>query len=114
MRLGLLLLALTTVGSTSAIHPAVAAAETRTVSFPLFIDQPIVESALRRDIGMMDGAALELWGSPGDCHWAVADALDVATQEGRLRMTVTGSTVVGFRLLWFCLSPIAWQGSLTL
>jgi hypothetical protein len=27
---------------------------------------------------------------------------------------VKGSTVVGFRLLWFCLSPIAWQGSLSL
>jgi hypothetical protein len=114
MRLGLLLLALATLTGTGAIHPAAAVAASRTVTFPLVIDHPILESALRRDLGMTDGASLELWGSPGECHWAVADDLALASQGGMLRATFTGSTVVGFRLLWFCVSPLAWQGSLTL
>ena len=105
MRLGLVLAFL---AATSA------SAATRTVTFPLLVDYPILEAALRRDLGMQEGAALELWGTPGDCHWAVADELAIGPERGRLRVSITGSTVVGFRLLWFCISPIAWQGSLTL
>ena len=105
MRFGLVLALLV---ATSAI------ATTRTVTFPLVVDYPILEAALRRDLDMPEGAALELWGSPGECHWAVADDLDVGPEAGKLRLTVTGSTVVGFRLLWFCISPIGWQGTLTL
>lgn len=93
---------------------SVATAATRTVTFPLVLDYPLVEAALRRDLGMTDGASLELWGSPGDCHWAVADELAMAPDGGALRLTIKGSTVVGFRLLWFCISPIAWQGSMAL
>jgi hypothetical protein len=114
MRLALLLVAFATFPGTRAIGPAVAIAATRTVTFPLVIDHPILEAALRRDLGMTDGASLELWGSPGECHWAVADDLALVSQGGLLRATFTGSTVVGFRLLWFCVSPLAWQGSLTL
>jgi hypothetical protein len=91
-----------------------AAATTRTVTFPLVVDYPILEAALRRELGMADGQSLELWGSPGECHWAVADDLALKHEGGTLELTVTGSTVVGFRLLWFCISPIAWQGTLAL
>jgi len=90
------------------------AAASRTVTFPLVVDQPILEAAFRRDIGMTDGNSLELWGTPGGCHWAVADEMTLDTQGGKLRVKITGSTVVGFRLLWFCISPIGWQGSLTI
>ena len=84
----------------------------RTIAFPLVVDYPILEAALRRDLGMGDGS-LELWGSPGDCHWAVIDELGLGANAGRLRVVAKGSTVVGFRLVWFCVSPIAWQGQLT-
>jgi transglycosylase-like protein with SLT domain len=93
---------------------AATAAAARTVTFPLVVDYPILESAFRRDIGMTEGESLELWGTPGGCHWAVADEMALDAQGGKLRVKITGSTVVGFRLLWFCISPIAWQGSLTI
>ncbi len=88
------------------------AAHAATVTFPLVVDHPILERAVRRDLGMEDDRSLELWGTPGDCSWGVVDTLAFAADAGELRVTATGSTVVGFRLLWFCLSPLAWQGSL--
>jgi hypothetical protein len=102
--LGLLLLA------TAIVAPARAA----TITFPLVVDHPILEAALRRDLGMTDDRSLELWGTPGDCHWAVIDELSLDADGARLRVSATGSTVAGFRLLWFCVSPFAWQGSLVL
>ena len=90
---------------------AATAAAARTVTFPLVVDYPIVEAAFRRDLGMTEGSSLELWGTPGGCHWAVADEMALDTQGGKLRVQITGSTVVGFRLLWFCVSPIGWQGT---
>jgi hypothetical protein len=106
MRLGLALSVIALAGAASAA--------TRTVTFPLVLDYPILEAALRRDLGMTEGTSLELWGTPGSCHWAVADEIAMTPDAGALRLVVKGSTVVGFRLLWFCLSPIAWQGSLSL
>jgi hypothetical protein len=85
---------------------------TRTVAFPLVVDHPILETALRRDLGMTDGGSLDLWGAVGDCHWAVVDDLRLDARDGKLRLVAKGSTVVGFRLLFFCVSPIAWQGEL--
>jgi hypothetical protein len=85
-----------------------------TITFPLVVDHPILEKALRRDLGMTDDGSLELWGTPGDCHWGVVDELSLGPDAGKLRVTATGATVVGFRLLWFCVSPFAWQGSLVL
>ena len=69
------------------------AAAARTVTFPLVVDQPILEAAFRRDIGMTDGNSLELWGTPGGCHWAVADEMALDTQGGKLRVKITGSTL---------------------
>jgi len=89
-----------------------AAAATRTITFPLVVDYPILESALRRSIGMVDENGVELWGSVGDCHWAVLDELALTGGGGTIRVTGKGSTVVGFRLLWFCVSPVAWQGEI--
>ena len=106
MRFGL---ALAIVAASAAI-----AAATRTVTFPLVVDYPIIEAAFRRDLGMTEGTSLELWGTPGGCHWAVADEMALDTQGGKLRVKITGSTVVGFRLLWFCVSPIGWQGTLSI
>jgi hypothetical protein len=88
-------------------------AATRTIAFPLVVDHPILEAALRRDLGMADGRSLDLWGTVGDCHWAVVDEIALDAHGGRLRLVAKGSTVVGFRLLWFCISPIAWQGELS-
>ena len=105
MRFGL---ALAMVAASAAI-----AAAARTVTFPLVVDYPILEAAFRRDLGMTEGP-LELWGTPGGCHWAVADEMALDTQGGKLRVKITGSTVVGFRLLWFCVSPIGWQGTLSI
>ena len=93
---------------------AATSARAATVTFPLVVDHPILEAAMRRDLGMTDDHSLELWGTPGDCHWAVIDELSFAAEGGKLRVTAAGSTVVGFRLLWFCLSPFAWQGQLLL
>ncbi len=105
MRFGV---ALALVLATSAVAPA------RTVTFPIVVDHPILETALRRDLGMTDDASLELWGSPGGCHWAVLDTLALGADGERLRVAFDGSAVVGFRLLWFCLSPVGWQGSIVL
>jgi len=96
------------------IAAATASATTRTVAFPLVVDYPILEAALRRDLGMREGASLDLWGTPGDCHWAVVDDLALGGAGGKIRVTTRGSAVVGFRLLWFCVSPLAWQGALDL
>jgi hypothetical protein len=91
-----------------------AGAGERTVTFPLVLDHPILEAELRRHLGIDENESLELWGTPGDCHWAVADDVTLGAQERKFRLTVKGSAVVGFRLLWFCISPLGWQGSLTL
>jgi hypothetical protein len=93
---------------------APARADVRTITFPLVVDYPILEAAVRRDLGMQDGGSLELWGTPGDCHWAVVDELGVGGGKGKLQLIAKGSAAVGFRLLWFCFSPLAWQGELVL
>jgi transglycosylase-like protein with SLT domain len=93
---------------------ASSAAAARTVTSPLLVDHAILEAALRRDLGMRDGETLELVGTPGDCTWAVLDDVAFGAEHGALRLNATGTAVAGFRLIWFCFSPLTWQGQLAM
>jgi hypothetical protein len=105
-RLGVAALCLAVAGAASGAQ--------QTVTFPLVVDHPILEAELRRHLALDENGSLELWGTPGDCHWAVVDETSLGAHERRFRLTAKGSAVVGFRLLWFCISPLAWQGTITI
>lgn len=88
--------------------PASRAAE---VAFTLAVDYPLLEAALRREVGLGDGPAV-LWGSTDGCRSLVLRDLTLTPDEKRLRIGAGGQGAVGFDVAGFCLFPLTWDGSL--
>src|SRR5262245_59170390 len=87
---------------------------TRPVTFPPVVDYPVLTTALRRSLGMADGQSVPLWETSSECRHADVSDVALAGDAGRLRVDASGTAVVGFRLIWFCLSPVDWKGRLRL
>src|SRR5262245_4236347 len=88
--------------------------ETRTVTFPLVVDYPVLTAALRRTLGISDGHSVPIWETSSECRRADVSDVTLAGDAGQLRIEATGTAIVGFRLIWFCLSPVDWKGRLRL
>jgi hypothetical protein len=81
------------------------------VTFTLAVDYPLLQAAMRREVGLGEGPAL-LWGSTDGCRSLVLRDLTLAPADDRVRVGATGQGQVGFDLAGFCLFPLSWDGSL--
>lgn len=88
-----------------------AATRAAEVTFTLAVDYPLLQAAMRREVGLGDGPAV-LWGSTDGCRSLVLRDLTLAPDDDRLRIGAGGQGAVGFDVASFCLFPLSWDGSL--
>ncbi len=88
-----------------------ATARAAQVTFTLAVDYPLLEAAMRREIGLGDGPTV-LWGSTDGCRSLVLRDLTLGPDEDRVRIGAGGQGQVGFDVASFCLFPLTWDGSL--
>lgn len=81
------------------------------VEFTLRIDTPLLEAALRREVGLGDGPTV-LWGAADSCRFLLLHDLRLAPADAALRLTASGTGQVGLDLAAFCFLPFTWEGTM--
>src|SRR2546427_9646544 len=89
------------------LAPAALATEVR---FPLSVEHPVLQSALRKHLREQSGGTLELWRTADGCGSLVMREVTIQPREGRLRISGRGSAEAGGGPLRGCLGAGAWGG----
>ncbi|MCW5892454.1 MAG: transglycosylase SLT domain-containing protein [bacterium] len=86
-------------------------ARAREVAFTLQIDAPLLEAALRREVGLGRGPTV-LWGAADGCRFLLLHDLRLVPADAALRLTAHGTGQVGLDLAAFCFLPFTWEGTM--
>ena len=89
------------------LAPAALATEVR---FPLSVEHPVLQSALRKHLREQSGGTLELWRTADGCGSLVMREVTIQPREGRLRISGRSSAEAGVALFGVCWGSVSWEG----
>src|SRR5262249_14531912 len=109
-RIGLVLLALAPVAVCAGLLGLARDAAATEARFPLGLDYPLLQGALRRHLREQAGGALELWRTADGCGSVVMRDVTIQPREGRLRISGRTSAEAGASLFGLCWGSVTWGG----